>query len=38
VAGDTGFKTKGETNKALVKLLSEVDMGTHVEPSALTVR
>ncbi|MGD0984480.1 MAG: tyrosine-type recombinase/integrase [Acidimicrobiales bacterium] len=34
----SGFKTKGEANKALVAMLGEADKGIHVEPSTLTVR
>ena len=34
----SGYKTKGEANKALVAMLGEADKGIHVEPSTLTVR
>jgi integrase len=34
----SGYRTKGEANKALTAMLGDVDRGVHVEPSALTVR
>lgn len=34
----SGYKTKGEANKALTAILGSVDGGTFAEPSALTLR